>query len=35
VATDIVTGEAVRLDRGYLPEAILASMAIPTVFTPI
>ncbi len=35
LATDIVTGEAVRLDRGYLPEAILASMAIPTVFTPI
>lgn len=35
VATDMVTGKAVLLDRGFFPEAIRASMAIPTVFTPI
>ncbi|MFZ5515877.1 MAG: patatin-like phospholipase family protein [Candidatus Zhuqueibacterota bacterium] len=35
VATDIGTGEAVVLDEGFLPDAIRASMAIPTVFTPI
>jgi len=35
VATDIVTGKAVVLDKGYLPDALRASMAIPTVFTPI
>ncbi|WP_133250055.1 patatin-like phospholipase family protein [Marinifilum breve] len=35
VATDIETGEAVILDKGYLPEAMRASMAIPTVFSPI
>ena len=34
-ATDIVTGEEVVLDHGYLPDAIRASMAIPTVFTPV
>ena len=35
VATNIENGEAVVLDKGYLPDAIRASMAIPTVFTPI
>lgn len=35
VATDIITGEAVPIDSGFLPDAIRASMAIPTVFTPI
>ncbi|MCP4572900.1 MAG: hypothetical protein GY838_11155 [bacterium] len=35
VATDIVTGEVVVLRRGYLPEAVRASMAIPSVFTPV
>lgn len=35
VATDIVTGEAVVLDRGFLPEAMRASMAIPSIFTPV
>jgi len=35
VATDLETGEAVILDKGYLPEAMRASMAIPTVFSPI
>ena len=35
VATDLETGEAVLLDHGFLPEAIRASIAIPTVFTPV
>jgi NTE family protein len=35
VGTDIETGEPVVLNRGSLPEAIRASMAIPTVFTPV
>lgn len=32
VATDIETGDAVVLSRGDLPEALRASMAIPSVF---
>ncbi|MCB9508557.1 MAG: patatin-like phospholipase family protein [Deferribacteres bacterium] len=35
VAVDIETGQVVRLTHGFLPEALQASMAIPTVFTPI
>lgn len=35
VATDIETGDAVRLDRGFLPVSIRASMAIPGVFAPV
>ncbi|MBN2161000.1 MAG: patatin-like phospholipase family protein [Spirochaetes bacterium] len=35
IATDIVTGEAVVLGNGYLPDALRASMAIPSIFTPI
>ncbi|MGB6001880.1 MAG: patatin-like phospholipase family protein, partial [Thermoanaerobaculia bacterium] len=35
VATDIHTGEAVVLDHGNLATAMRASMAIPTVFTPV
>ncbi len=35
LATDIVTGEPVLLERGYLPEALRASMAIPSAFTPV
>lgn len=35
IATDIETGDAIVLDKGYLPEAMRASMAIPTVFSPI
>ncbi len=35
VAADIATGEPVVLNHGSLPEAIRASMAIPTVFTPV
>ena len=34
IATDIGTGEAVVLDRGFLPDAMRASMSIPGVFTP-
>jgi len=35
VATDLANGEAVRLTQGFLPEALRASMAIPTAFTPV
>ncbi|NTV51914.1 MAG: hypothetical protein HGA76_02705 [Candidatus Firestonebacteria bacterium] len=35
VATDLATGKEVFLDHGSLPEAIRASMAIPSVFTPV
>lgn len=35
VATDAASGEAVVLQSGYLPDAVRASMAIPTVFTPV
>lgn len=35
IATDIRTGEKVILQSGSLAEAIRASMAIPTVFTPV
>jgi NTE family protein len=35
VATDLMTGEAVVLDKGFLAEAIRASMAIPSVFSPV
>lgn len=35
VATDIVTGERVVMSSGSLAESIRASMAIPTVFTPV
>lgn len=35
VATDLETGEAVTLDHGFLPQALRASIAIPTIFTPV
>lgn len=35
IATDLETGDAVVLDKGNISEALRASMAIPTVFTPI
>jgi NTE family protein len=35
VAADIQTGGAVVLDKGFLAEAIRASMAIPTIFSPV
>jgi NTE family protein len=35
VATDLETGQPVILRSGYLPEAVRASMSIPTVFAPV
>jgi len=35
VATNIETGEEVMLREGYLPEAILASSAFPSLFSPV
>ncbi|MEA2062768.1 MAG: patatin-like phospholipase family protein [Gemmatimonadota bacterium] len=35
IATDLETGEAVVLDRGFLPDAMRASMSIPSIFTPV
>ncbi len=35
VGADIATGEPVLLNKGSLAQAIRASMAIPTVFTPV
>lgn len=35
IAADIITGKAVPIDSGFLPDAIRASMAIPTIFTPV
>ncbi len=35
IGCDIITGEAVTLDRGYLPDAMRSSMSIPSFFTPM
>ncbi len=35
VATDLSNGQVVDLKKGFLPDALRASMAIPTVFTPV
>jgi len=35
IATDVETGKQVLLDKGYLPDAISASGAIPTLFEPV
>lgn len=35
IGTDIETGEQVILDKGYLPEALRASSAFPTLFEPV
>jgi len=35
VATDLATGKGVRFVEGYLPEAIRASIGIPTLFAPV
>src|SRR5205823_4042198 len=35
VATDVETGQAVVLDQGFLPDAIRANMALPSVFAPV
>ena len=34
IATDVETGEEVLLDKGYLPEAIMASGTLPSLFEP-
>jgi NTE family protein len=35
IATDIETGNQLILNRGYLPQALLASSAFPTLFSPV
>lgn len=35
IATDINTGEKVLLEKGFLPLAINASSALPTIFSPV
>ncbi len=35
LATDMITNKKVIFTHGYLPDAIRASIAIPTVFTPV
>ncbi len=35
IATDVVTGDAIVLDRGDLATAIRASMAVPAIFAPV
>ncbi|MEM7084771.1 MAG: patatin-like phospholipase family protein [Bacteroidota bacterium] len=35
VATNIETGKEVILDRGYLPRAVTASAALPSLFSPV
>ena len=35
VATDVVSGEAVVLEKGNLPQSILASGAFPSLYTPV
>lgn len=35
VATDVETGQPVVLDKGYLPQAILASGAFPSLYSPV
>jgi NTE family protein len=35
MGTDLETGSQVLLEKGYLPDAILASSAIPTLFEPV
>lgn len=35
VATNLETGKAKVLDRGFLPDALRASMALPSVFSPV
>ncbi|MCG2420114.1 patatin-like phospholipase family protein [Aequorivita sp. F47161] len=35
VATNVETGKEVILDRGYLPRAVIASGALPSLFSPV
>lgn len=35
IATDVETGQEVILDHGYLPKAVAASGALPSLFSPV
>ncbi len=35
MATDVETGDEILLDKGFLPQAMLASSAFPTLFSPV
>src|SRR5690606_2445125 len=35
IATDIESGKEVVLDKGYLPQAMAASSAFPSLFSPV
>lgn len=35
IATDVTTGEEIVLDSGYLPKAVNASGALPSLFAPV
>lgn len=35
LAADLLTGKLIELKTGYLPDAMRASSAVPTIFTPI
>lgn len=35
LGTNLLTGKKVELKSGYLPDAIRASIAVPTIFTPV
>lgn len=35
MATNVETGQAVKLDHGYLPQAVSASGALPSLFMPV
>ncbi|GAA4116646.1 patatin-like phospholipase family protein [Aquimarina addita] len=35
ISTNIETGEQILLDKGYLPDAVSASAALPSIFTPV
>jgi NTE family protein len=35
IATDTETGQAVVLDKGFLPDCIRASVSIPSIFAPV
>src|SRR5690606_2113318 len=35
MATDVETGDPIKIDQGYLPKAVAASAAIPSFFEPV
>lgn len=35
IATDVETGQSVMLDKGNLPQALMASSALPSLFQPV